>query len=174
MGGCDQWRATQSRSVTIFGIAVVAASLFTSNANATLWISGDKGGTILEYAERYQRARDSGEQVVIDGRCISACTLVIGIVPRDRVCVTPKAILGFHAAYSRTSNGGVVASTDATKFLMNSYPPAVRNWIKQRGGLTTQMIFLTGTELATYVPPCPTTIVSSGLSSLNPFRLFSH
>ena len=42
--------------------------------------------------------RDSGEHVVIDGPCLSACTLLTGIIPSDRVCVTQRAVLGFHAA----------------------------------------------------------------------------
>jgi hypothetical protein len=136
-------------------------------ANATLWITGDSGGTILEYAQRFQKARDSGERVVIDGKCLSACTMVIGMVPRERVCVTPKALLGFHAAFRRTETGTIVASTDATKFMMDAYPPAVRKWIRQRGGLTNQMIFLSGSELTAFVPSCPTA------SASNSFRWFA-
>ena len=33
--------------------------------------------------------------------CASACTIVLGAVPRDRICLTPNASLGFHAAYDR-------------------------------------------------------------------------
>ena len=36
---------------------------------------------------------------MIDGACLSACTLVLGIVPRERICVTQRAMLGFHAAW---------------------------------------------------------------------------
>jgi hypothetical protein len=36
--------------------------------------------------------RDAGEQIVIDGTCSSACTLVLGIVPHDRICVTSNAV----------------------------------------------------------------------------------
>ena len=82
--------------------------------------------------------------------------MVIGMVPRDHVCATPNAVLGFNDAFRRTETGAIVASTDATKFMMDAYPPAVRKWIRQRGGLTNQMIFLTGSELAAFVPSCPT------------------
>jgi hypothetical protein len=167
MGGSNHRRAAQSWSwrqtcrLTIFGAAVVAASLCTSYANATLWITEDTGGTILEYAQRYHRARDSGERVIIDGKCLSACTMVIGMLPRDRICATPNAILGFHAAFRTTWYGGMVDSTDATKFMMNAYPPQIRKWINQHGGLTAQMIFLMGRELATFVPTCGATVGTS-------------
>ena len=140
---------------------LVTAAAFTSYAEATIWITGDIGGTILDYAERFRHAREAGEQVVIDGKCLSACTMVIGMIPRGRVCATPNAVLGFHAAFRRTSDGATVASTDATKFMMNAYPPEVRRWISRRGGLTTQMIFLTGSELAAFVPTCGATASSS-------------
>jgi hypothetical protein len=157
-----------SSRLIVFGVAAAWAALCAPfAANATLWITGDNGGTILEYAQRFQKARNSGERVVIDGKCFSACTMVIGMVPRDHVCVTSNAVLGFHAAFRRTETGTIVASTDATKFMMDAYPSAVRKWIKQRGGLTTQMIFLSGSELSVFVPSCPAANAS------NPLRWFS-
>jgi hypothetical protein len=154
--------------LVVFGVTAAWATLGASyTANATLWITGDNGGTILEYAQRFQKARDSGERVIIDGKCLSACTMIIGMVPRNHVCVTSNAVLGFHAAFRRTETGTIVASTDATKFMMDAYPPAVRKWIKQRGGLTTQMIYLSGSDLTAFVPSCPPANAS------NPLRWFS-
>src|SRR5262249_14491064 len=145
------------RMVLFAAIAACVTLCASYAANATLWITGDNGGTILEYAQRFQKARDSRERVVIHGKCLSACTIGIGMVARDHVCVTSRAVLGFHAAFRRTETGTIVASTDATKFMMDAYPPAVRKWLRQRGGLTNQMIFLSGSELATFVPSCSAT-----------------
>jgi hypothetical protein len=159
------WLPRLSNRFLVSVVTAACATLGASNlANATLWITGDNGGTILEYAQRFQKARNSGERVVIDGKCLSACTMVIGMVPRDHICATPNAVLGFHAAFRRTETGAIVASTDATKFMMDAYPPTVRNWIRQRGGLTREMIFLTGSELASFVRPCPT--ANTSLSKL--------
>ena len=152
------------RRITVLFAAIVASAVFSSYARATILITGDIGGTILDYAERFRHAREAGEQVIIDGKCLSACTMVIGMIPRGRVCATPNAVLGFHAAFRRTSDGGMVASTDATKFMFNAYPPDVRKWINQRGGLTNQMIYLTGRELAAFVPPCGTAGPSANAS----------
>jgi hypothetical protein len=73
-----------------------------------------------------QSTTDSGVLVIIDGKCLSACSMIIGTVPRDRICVTPNAVFGFHAAFRRTETGAIFASTDATKFMMDAFPPALR------------------------------------------------
>src|SRR4030081_3590141 len=68
-------------------------------ARAALYITRDHGGYGTEYKSRYERIRDRHERVIIDGICNSACTMVLGIVPLNKVCVTPRASLGFHMAY---------------------------------------------------------------------------
>ena len=47
-------------------------------------ISDDVGGRIGAYVEQFSQVKQTGERVVIDGACLSACTLVLGIVPRNR------------------------------------------------------------------------------------------
>jgi hypothetical protein len=137
--------------------ALATASLTPASltpASATVLISDDNGGKMSEYASHFQQVSESGEQVVIDGTCLSACTMVLGLVPRNRVCVTPNAVLGFHAAWQPDGNGGRVTSRPATSALLGTYPPAIRAWIARRGGLTPQMMFLRGRELAGIVPLC--------------------
>ena len=62
-------------------------------------ILDDSGGRIGSYLNRYEALRKSGQRVVIDGTCASACTLLLGLIPHDRICVTPRAVLAFHAAW---------------------------------------------------------------------------
>ena len=83
---------------TLLGAALIATTIVTG-ASATMRISDDVGGRIGAYVDQFSEVRNSGERVVIDGACLSACTLVLGIVPRNRICVTRKAMLGFHAAW---------------------------------------------------------------------------
>src|ERR1700687_2694197 len=78
-------------------LAVVAA--MPATAAAEVRIKDDHGGNIGEYWARYTALRNSGDQVMIDGTCSSACTLVLGLVPSERICVTRNASLGFHAAW---------------------------------------------------------------------------
>jgi hypothetical protein len=92
--------------------------------------------------------------VIIDGFCASACTIILGSVPHDRICVTSRARLGFHSAWDPGSNGRKVINTEATQSLYSMYPSEVRRWIDQRGGLTPRMMFLGGRELAAMYRPC--------------------
>ena len=91
--------------------------------------------------------RHSGERVVIDGPCMSACTVVLGIVPQERICVTSRARIGFHAAWRAGAGSRKVAAADGTQLLMEIYPQQIRNWIAQNGGLSPQVIYLRGREL---------------------------
>src|SRR5690349_1518666 len=137
---------------TLIAAAFMAMAL--TGASATMRISDDVGGRIGAYVDQYSAIRASGEKVVIDGACLSACTLVLGIVPRNRICVTRRAMLGFHAAWMPGPNGKPVPSQVGTQALWDMYPQHVRRWINSRGGLTSKMMFLRGTELFAMYPEC--------------------
>ena len=135
--------------------AVAAAAVISSSsAHATMRLANDPGGLIAAYQHRFDRARATGERVIIDGSCLSACTLAIGLVPKENVCATPKAVLGFHAAWQPTPYGGRAVAVPATQHMMNIYPPELQGWINSHGGLTPHMIFLKGAELNSIVPSC--------------------
>ncbi len=123
-------------------------------SHAVVRIEQDRGGRIGAYVDKYQGLRSSGEMVIIDGFCVSACTIVLGSVPHDKICVTSRAKLGFHAAWNPGSNGRKITNPDATQTLYSMYPFEIRRWIDQRGGLSPRMIFLSGRELAAMYRPC--------------------
>jgi hypothetical protein len=149
------------RHAALLLTVAAAAALTASSAGAMIVIKADRGGLITDYAERFLSARATGEQVVIDGACLSACTLVVAMLPRDKICATHNAVLGFHAAWRPTKNGGKVSSLPASQAMMDVYPADLRTWIARRGGLTTKMIYLQGRELAAIVPPCATSVASA-------------
>ena len=138
---------------------VLILSLFVAtSAHADLRITRDHGGYVEQYKEKYQRIRKNGERVIIDGICNSACTLVFGIVPMNKVCVTPRASLGFHQAYydKAFTFGMKVTSYEGTSDLMSYYPKPVKEWISRNGGLTTDMKKVkNGNDLWKIVDPCP-------------------
>src|SRR5262249_12930107 len=101
-----------------------------------------------------QALGNSGEAVIIDGLCASACTIVLGAIPHDRICVTSHATLGFHAAWDFGTNGRAITNPEATQMLYAMYPSPVKRWIAARGGLTPHMIFLRGKELQALYRPC--------------------
>jgi hypothetical protein len=125
-----------------------------SASHAVVRIADDRGGRIGTYVDKYQGLRTSGETVIIDGLCASACTIVLGAVPHDRICVTSAANLGFHAAWDFGSNGRAITNNEATQMLYSMYPAPIKRWIASRGGLTPKMIFLRGKALQAIYKPC--------------------
>jgi hypothetical protein len=132
-----------------------ASALVTCTAFADVRIVSDPGGEVSAYVRKFQQVRASGDRVVIDGPCLSACTLLTGIVPRDHICVTRRAVLGFHAAsYYDDASRSFVPTQEGSRVVMRFYPPAIRAWIARHGGLTPRMIGLRGAELAALYPAC--------------------
>jgi hypothetical protein len=121
-------------------------------SHAVVRIADDRGGRIGTYVDKYQGLRSSGEAVIIDGLCASACTIVLGA--RDKICVTSHAMLGFHAAWDFGANGRAITNPEATQMLYSMYPSPVRRWIAARGGLTPHMLFLRGKQLQALYRPC--------------------
>src|ERR1700739_2559658 len=121
--------------------AVISTALAVTSASATVIISDDVGGKMKDYTTHFQQVRDSGEPVVISGTCVSACTMVLGFVPSDRICATRNAVLGFHAAWMFDDSGKRVVSASGTQDLMNTYPAPVRDWIARHGGVAPQIVY---------------------------------
>lgn len=134
--------------------AAVACAFVLPPARAEVRILASPGGEVGQFLELFERVRASGERVVIDGPCLSACTLVLDMVPNDRICVTRRAILGFHAARSVDRQGRMYAEPEASQLVLEAYPAAVRGWILRRGGLTSRLLLLRGRELAAIYPRC--------------------
>jgi hypothetical protein len=135
-------------------LAAVLCGLVLPPAQAEIRILGSAGGQVGPFLDLFERVRASGERVVIDGPCLSACTLVLSMVPNDRICVTRRAILGFHAARSIDPRGRIYAEPQASELVLEAYPSAVRGWIRHRGGLTSRLLLLRGRELAAIYPSC--------------------
>ena len=122
--------------------------------HATVRIPNDPGGRIGDYLDKFRHLRDSGELVIIDGLCAGACTIVLGAIPRDKICLTSKAKFGFKAAWDLDADGHHVVNPGATQTLYSVYPLEVKRWIAQRGGLTAHMIVLQGKQLHALYRPC--------------------
>lgn len=144
---------------TVLCAAAVASTMvspLTTPASATMRIAEDRGGQIGHYLQAFAMLRSSGEKVVVDGNCLSACTLVLGLIPRSRICATPRARFGFHAAWMPDADGTPVTSQLGTQALWNIYPTDVRRWINRNGGLSRKMIYLQGNAMRGLVAECGT------------------
>jgi hypothetical protein len=93
-------------------------------------VRDDIGGVIAEYSAHWQDLAATGDEVDILGPCLSACTLVVGYIPKDRLCFGENASLQFHAAWERETGQ---MSLWATKWMISKYPDDIRRWLALRG-----------------------------------------
>src|ERR1700720_1116923 len=135
-------------------LAAALCALALSPARAEVRILASPGGQVGPFLDLFEKGRASGERGGIDGPCLSACTLVLSVVPAGRICVTRRAVLGFHAARSIDRRGRLYAEPEASQAVLEAYPAAVRGWISRRGGLTSRLLLLRGRELAAIYPTC--------------------
>lgn len=134
---------------TVAGIAAA----FAVGAASVVVIVSDRGGNVGSFAAYYADLHRRGEKVEITGYCASACTMGLYY---DNVCVGPKAILGFHSAYTYTFLwfGWKHHNQPATDLMWAHYSKPVQQWITARGGLKPDMIYLRGDELRKLVRSC--------------------
>jgi len=136
-------------------IALVFAGISCNaeQANSEVIIKNDGGGNIRQYIARYLYLQLRGERVVIDGDCLSACTLALGLLANEQRCFTNEARLGFHAAWIGFDTPWIRDPLGTGVFEL-VYPAEIRRWINRHGGLTSKVIYLEGKELAAMYPPC--------------------
>jgi len=135
-------------------IAAALCALGAVQAAAEVRIRSSPGGQIGPYLDLFEAVRASGQRVVIDGPCYSACTLVLAVVPSERICVTRRAVLAFHGASSFDRRGRRMFEPEASQAVYEAYPPVVQAWLRRRGGLGTRTLYLRGPELAAMYPRC--------------------
>ncbi|MGX4802289.1 hypothetical protein [Bradyrhizobium guangdongense] len=140
------------RRLALFAMSI--AFLAATSVRAEIRIVQSPGGQVGPFLDLFEKVRESGERVVIDGPCLSACTLVLSIVPGERICVTKRAVLGFHAARSVDRRGRFYAEPEASEAVLAAYPGPIRDWISRRGGLTSRLLLLKGRDLAAIYPRC--------------------
>jgi hypothetical protein len=152
------WSSTASvpgRIPFSVGAVVVLALFAMFPAHADVLILSSSGGRVGDYLQIFAQLRASGERIIIEGPCLSACTLVLSTIPKNRICVTRRAVLGFHAPQKLDPRSSRLSRTpEATRIVTQSYPAGVRAWIKKRGGLTGKLIYLRGRELGSLYRRC--------------------
>ena len=133
--------AMKAWHAVLASILLVAPSL----ANAkTVQIFDDRGGLVIAYQMQWAMLAPQRVNVQIAGPCVSACTILLGYIPREKICVSSRASLGFH-----------LATPDfVTQDLLRAYPLDIRLWIAQHGGLTHQIIWLQAPDIYGYFRKC--------------------
>jgi hypothetical protein len=126
-------------------LCAVAVSFSASFVRAeTIDVSDAHGGSVAEYNARWTEHARNGASVRIVGPCQSACTVLLGRIPRSRICVTPEASFGFHLAHLQS----------ATTTLKAAYAPDIMSWINAHGGLTKDFIWMRAPDTYRYFSKC--------------------
>src|SRR5215471_11603990 len=148
---------TPIRPIAVAGLLHI---LGLSAGHADAIIRDDLGGRLQKYDVKYRQIAARGENVVIDGDCASACTIILGIVPRENVCVTARARLGFHLwQYPLTEFMGKVIMVPLPEYRQSElnylyYDTKVRDWIQRQGPQTIEVRWMEGIDLAGIYPNC--------------------
>ncbi len=115
------------------------------NARAeTIDVSDDHGGSVAAYDARWTSLAAKGDSVRIVGPCQSACTVLLGHIPRARICVTPEGSFGFHLAHLPSAQQTVWAA----------YASDIRQWIERNGPLTPDFIWMRAPDTYRYFARC--------------------
>jgi hypothetical protein len=126
--------------VSIFYLVLVAPGARAE----TIDVSDNHGGSVSAYAARWTALAAKGDSVRIVGPCQSACTVLLGHIPRARICVTPAASFGFHLAHLPS----------AQQTLWAAYAPDIRKWIEAHGPLTPDFIWMGAPDIFHYFHKC--------------------
>jgi hypothetical protein len=133
-----------------------------ASGRAATFITDDPGGVIVDFVKKYSDMRDAGTNVVIDGECVSACTILLGVLRPDKVCVTPDASFGFHSASSITRGPGkppvIEHAQEISVLVYNMYPGRLRAYLAHEGWSGANphpdVIWVKGKQLQKFIRPC--------------------
>lgn len=110
----------------------------------------DPGGDVETYTRWWDRVAAADDTVVIDGACISACTIFLGKIAPERVCMTEKAVLGLHRV------SGTPNDDDMTEiYVRMTYPKWIQDMIIARGPLKTWPMWFYPEDLWPNIQMCP-------------------
>src|SRR5262245_52712007 len=108
-------------------------------------ITNEKGGNLIEHQTRWKQLAESGVDVEVRGPCWSACTLIVGHVPKERVCFGKNGLLAFHSARYFVEGTGLDRNQQGyagtwhlqridTQAVYWTYPKEIRAWMDEFGG----------------------------------------
>ncbi len=131
------------RQHTIILAALLCVAALAARAE-TIDVDDSHGGSVAAYDARWAAHAREGANVRIVGPCQSACTVLLGRIPRSRICVTPEASFGFHQAHL----------AQATATLWNAYGSDIKAWINAHGGLQQDFIWMRAPDTYRFFHKC--------------------
>src|SRR5262249_16191018 len=90
---CEKDTSRGPMKLSFIPVGLILSISVVHSSSAITRIQNDMGGPLGKYILKFATIRDSGERVIIDGICFSACTLVTAMIPKERICITKRAAL---------------------------------------------------------------------------------
>ena len=100
-------------------------------------IRADMGGDLQQRLDEVERLRGQDIWLRIEGICVSACTLYLGL---PKACVADAARLGFHGPRSRLAGLPLPwpIFDHLSQQMARHYPPPLRRWFMTKARLVTR------------------------------------
>jgi hypothetical protein len=137
--------STRRMSILRSLLTAVMCSFAAPALAETIDVYDNHGGNVVQYNARWADLAARGVAVRIVGPCQSACTILLGHIPRNKICVTPAARFGFHLARRHQSS---------TQMLWSAYQADIRAWINAHGGLQKDFIWMGAPDIYRYFKRC--------------------
>lgn len=132
-------------------------------------IMHDVGGSVGEFIKNISAMRAAGTLVVVDGQCISSCTMVTSLAP-ENICATSNAQFVFHSAFIRDEDGDKHYAKDATDVIWHQYPSNLRGVLVTHGWGGEEhndLLFIEGDEVFKFVRRC-TDVDTDAVKNIKP------
>ncbi len=135
----------------VFSIPAYQSYISYVNPSEIVISEQDPGGDVEDHIKFFHYVKDAGIKIRVAGECVSACTLMLGILPRDKICIDEeKGSFGFHLA--RTSSEGDVELTNRLDRMF--YPTVVNTWLKAHGPQTLEVQYMMPEDFKGYLHYC--------------------
>ena len=119
------------KKLLLTGIAALFLATGAAHAGTTV-LYYEPGGDIIDHLRRWSELAASGDNVEIRGTCVSACTMIMAYVPRERLCFGTHSSLQFHIARSAKTGKTM---PEMSQSMLDLYPEDIRKWLIARGGV---------------------------------------
>jgi hypothetical protein len=117
-------------------------------------VADNMGGDLLNYLMAAREALKEHKQIVIDGWCVSACSIVADRI-RSHVCITSNARFGFHKTWALVLRSDGPAYSKPGFHKSWTYTPALQRWINKKGGEPVNgLLVMSSDEAAAFWPRC--------------------
>lgn len=146
------------RHVAAIMVQAVISLVFlsaSSGAASALVVKRDMGGPVSERIALIRDLSARQVEVRIEGTCVSACTLLLGV---PTACVSPNASLGFHGPSTRHRGLPLVREEfeRVSAQMASFYPPKISRWFMETARMKTgNYIVISGNQaIAMGARPC--------------------